>query len=130
MNEQATVSETEQAQPAQVLITINARGEIQGDTSAIDPGLLAQLQTPEAQAMMRKQYKDAHASGRRETRTALAQTRRMVNDGEQRDLRHLRPAGMTKKEFRRLRKQQFRKWSKATLKAQRSIGNGNESNAA
>jgi hypothetical protein len=100
----------------QIMITVNARGEIKGDTAHIAPEMFAQMQTPESKEKFRKMYKDANGTGKRELRKDLA--RPLVEDP--RDFRHLCPPGMSNKEFSKIRRIYFRKMKKAALKAQRS----------
>lgn len=113
-----TIEKTEEKAPLSV--TVNRRGEIVGDTSAIDPEILAQLQTPEAQAKIRDQYRSAHdCGGRRETRAVLRSRVRMLTHGERRDFRHLMPVGMGGKAAKQLRKKMFRDLKKQALRQQR-----------
>jgi hypothetical protein len=113
----------------QITITSDADGNIIGDTSHIDPHILAQLQTPQA----REQIRDMHESWKNGGGKLPGQHRhpkepkrepRYLNEGTRRDFTHLRPAGMDAKTFKTLRKQQFRKMRKAALKMQRSLHNG------
>jgi hypothetical protein len=107
----------------QRVVTVDAEGNIQGDTSHLDPAILAQLQTPEAQARIREMYLEHHEgggrpprerSGRRESRTAAR-----ITEG-QRDLRSLRPPTMSRKEWRQIANKQKSVWRKAARKQQRS----------
>lgn len=109
----------------QVSITSDADGNIIGDTSHIDPHILAQLQTSQA----REQIRDMHESyknggGRLPRQKEPKRELRYLNQGARRDFTHLRPAGMDAKAFKTLRKQQFRKMHKSALKIQRSLHNG------
>lgn len=114
----------------QVSITSDAEGNIIGDTSHIDPQLLAQLQTPER----RKQIAEMHEAWKNGGGKLPGQHRnppepkrelRYINEGTRRDFTHLRPAGMDAKAFKALRKQQFHRMRKAAIKMQRSLHHGN-----
>lgn len=102
----------------QIPITVDSQGNVIGDTSHLDPNILAQLSTPESQAKIRDMYR----SSRYQKEPARAP--KYINEGQRRDFSHLRPAGMDNKTFRSLRKQTFRKLTKQTIKVQRSIEHG------
>jgi hypothetical protein len=54
VTEQPTIAASDLAPTTpQVVLTINARGEVRGDTSHIPPETLEKLQTPEAREQMR-----------------------------------------------------------------------------
>jgi hypothetical protein len=58
----ATVQEklaAPETMPDSGTITVDGQGNILGDTSAIDPAFLAQLQSPEAQEQIKKLYRRA-----------------------------------------------------------------------
>lgn len=99
-------------------VTVDAKGSVIGDTSHIDPHILAQLSTPQVQEQIRGLYRSSRYE-REQPREV-----RYFNDGERRDFSHLRPAGMDAKQFKRLRKQTFRNMTKATIATQRSLRNG------
>lgn len=105
----------------QKTLTVNARGEICGSIEGIDPEQLNQLTSPEGKERIRKMYKDAHGTGRRELRRAIEL------NSEHRDFRHLMPPGMSNTEFKHLRRQFMRKMSKTALRTQRSQRNANQS---
>lgn len=102
----------------QIPLTVDAQGNVIGDTSHVDPHILAQLSTPESQAKIREMYRSSRYQ------KEPKRTPQYINEGQRRDFTHLRPAGMDNKTFRRLRKQTFRKLTKQTIKVQRSINHG------
>jgi hypothetical protein len=100
------------------IVSVDAKGRVVGDTSAIDPHILEQLADPGTQAQIRALYRD-NRYGKKEE----AKPPRYLNDGARRDFSHMRPAGMSAKDFKRYRKTYTRKMTKAAIKmhaAQRS----------
>lgn len=107
----------------QMSITVDPQGNILGDTSHMDPHILAQLQTPAAQKSMREQY--------RASRYAEEPPKpiRWLNEREDRRLfADRRPPNMTPREWRHKCRIAFRKTTKAVLKVKRSMDNGGQSN--
>lgn len=102
----------------QIPVSVDAKGNVIGDTSGIDPHILAQLASPEAQAQIREMYR-ASRYGTEEPRPI-----KLLNEGERRDFTKIRPQGMDAKTWKRQRKKMFRKFTKETIKVQRSIRNG------
>ena len=97
-------------------LTINARGEIKGDTSHIPAETLEKLNTPESRQQMRAMYRQEFGTGRRET---AALTHREPK-AAQRDYRYLCPPGMDSREFRKVRRKFMRERTKAALKSLRA----------
>lgn len=99
-------------------ITVNERGEILGDTSEIPDDILSQLQSPEAQAQIRKLYgaqqKGNIKTGRREIRNAMQP--RFLDQldwmKQEQALAAQRQAGLTRRqrrEFQRVVRKQMQK---------------------
>ena len=101
-----------------VSVTVDEHGQIHGDTSHIPPEILAQLQTPEAAAMMGKQYRDFHGgkvkTGRREIKAQIPKPR-LIAEGTTRDLRHLAPEGMSRRDRRKLKHAAFKTFKKSAI---------------
>lgn len=100
-------------------VTVDEHGQIHGDTSHIPPEILAQLQTPEAAEMMGKQYREFHGgkvkTGRREIKAQMPQPRTVTPVGKTRDLRHLAPPGMNRRDRRKLKHLAFKQFNKAAI---------------
>jgi hypothetical protein len=111
------MNETTAPAPQQLSLTVNARGELR-NTEGLSPELIAQMSTPEARARIRGMYKDFNGTGRRETRVAPEVK------SEHRNFTNLKPPGMSNAEFTKLRRSQFRAWTKNTLKMQRRQRHG------
>ncbi len=103
------------AKPETPVLTINARGEIVGDTSHIPAETLEQLQSPEGREQLRTMYRQQRGTSRR----VIAQQTHREPNPEQRDFRHLCPPGMSSKEFRKVRREFMRKQTKSVLKEMR-----------
>lgn len=95
---------------AQISVTVDPQGNLIGDTSHLDPHILDQLQTPEAKAMMRSQYRGA----RYEDEPKRAP--KYVNEGTRRDFTKLRPAGMDRATHRKLKRKVFKDLNKQALR--------------
>lgn len=105
------------------VVTVDADGNIQGDTTHLDPNILAQLQTPEAQERIREMYREYHEGGGRPPRERTGRRESRLQPritAGQRDLRNLRPPTMTRKEWRQFANKQKSAWRKAARKQQRS----------
>lgn len=106
---------------AQKTVTVDARGNIVGDTSAIDPHILEQLQSPEAQAQIKDMYRTSRY-GKKEKREP-----KYLNEGQQRRITNVRPKGMDRQEtkaFRAAVRKERHRIRKATLKTVRSLNHG------
>lgn len=113
----------------QVSVQTNAEGNVIGDTAHIPPEILAQLQSPQAQAQIRKLHEAYKESGKmpRSMRYAPELPREMRYINEREDRRNFvdtKPPGMTTREWRRIARRKLHKTHKAVLKAQRSIRDG------
>jgi hypothetical protein len=97
---------------------ITAQGKLAGDLSHLDQGTIDQLSTPEMQARLKQMYREQFGSGRRETRAQLMAEIRV--NAAPRSFESWRPQGMSRTEFRALRRQKFRQWRKNALRQQRS----------
>ena len=97
-------------------ISCDSEGNIVGDTSAVPSNILDQLKSPAARAMIIQQRRIA-----RNGPPGLLPKPRMLNEGNQRNYVHLKPPGMQAKEFRRLRRKQFRELTKDAIAEQRRI---------
>jgi hypothetical protein len=110
----------------QLAVTINARGEIIGDTSHLPENILAQLSTPEAQAQMKAQWKQSRYADQREPPREV----KYLNEGTQRLAFKVRPKRMNKAESRAFRtacRKELNKMTKAAIKIQRSMTHGRKS---
>lgn len=101
-----------QHDPAVVSVACDADGNLVGDISALPDNIVAQLQTPEARAALAKQHREYHKGDG----PAAAPKPRYVNGGGRVDYTHLKPAHMGGKEFRQLRRAEFRRMRKAAVK--------------
>lgn len=114
-------------EPQKIVLTVDKHGDI-ANADTLPPELLAQLNTPEAQAQIRALYRNAHPkTGRRETRQALEGRHQKRADGqphEQRDFNAYRPPWMSREEFRKTRRRKFREQTKLVLREQRRQRNG------
>jgi hypothetical protein len=116
-------AEPEAIEAAPISITVNPRGEIISDTTGMPDHILAQLQTPEAQAQMAKQYKEHKYADQHEPPRPL----RYLNEREDRRLfADRKPPGMSGREWRQHCRATFRKSRKTVLKIQRSMRHGRE----
>jgi hypothetical protein len=103
----------------QLAISVNPQGEIIGDTSHLDPHILAQLQTPEAQKSMREQY--------RTSRYGVEEKRepRYLNEREDRRVFiDRKPKGVDSKAWRKACRKAIRKTGKAARKVLRRMDHG------
>jgi len=100
------------------IISVDAKGNIVGDTAGVDQHILEQLADPGVQDQIKALYHE-NRYGKKEK----PQPPRYLNEGTRRDFSHMRPAGMSAKDFKRYRKTYTRKMSKNAIKmiaAQRS----------
>lgn len=97
----------------QVPVTVDKHGEIVGDTSNIDPGILAQMSTPEAKAQIAEIWRKSKY-GKKED--AALPAPRYLNEGYRRDFKNLRPSGVSSKEFRQKRRKAARKLTKQAIR--------------
>lgn len=104
---------------AQKTVTVDAKGNIVGDTSAIDPHILEQLQSPEAQAQIKDMYRTSRY-GKKEKR----ETKYLNEREDRRPFAETRPPGISSKDWRKMGRMRIHKSRKALLKVQRSINNG------
>lgn len=115
----------ETAQPEQtpeeaqkLSVSINPRGELIGDTSHLPENILAQLQTPEAQAMMAKQYKESRYGDQK----PKSQAARMLHDREDRRVFiERKPPHIDSKTWRKMCRKSIRNTTKAAKKVLRDI---------
>lgn len=113
-------AETAQPEAKKVaVLTVNARGELLGDLSALPEDVLKNLQAPEGQEQLRAMYRKEFGTSRR----VLAQRIQPRVKAGPRDFRELCPPGMTNREFRKLRRTHLRKQTKAVLKEMRHAAN-------
>lgn len=112
-------SEQQPPEPEKVVLTVDRKGNI-ANAAELPPELLAQLSTPEAQAQIQKMYRDAHP---RTTRKEVRQQLQREPKQEQRCFSAIKPPGMSNRQFAKIRRAQFRTWSKETLKIQRRMRN-------
>lgn len=94
----------------EISVTIDPQGNLIGDTSHIPENILAQLQSPEAQAQMRTQYRDSRYE------KDPPRKPKYLNTGGTRDLTKLRAAGQTRKEFRAIKSKMFKNLTKQALR--------------
>jgi hypothetical protein len=106
-------------EPQQINLTVTAQGKIK-NAAGIAPEMLAQLQSPEGVARIRKMYKDANGTGRRDLRK---KEKAPEVKAEQRNFSAMKPPGMSSKEFRRLRRATLKSYTKQALKMQRAERN-------
>lgn len=110
----------EQKDIEQLAVSIDAHGNVIGDTSHLPEHILAQLSTPEAAKMMREQYRASRYGTPEPPREV-----RYVNERQDRRIfADSKPPGMTTKEWRTQSRARMRKWRKAALKTKRSIDHG------
>lgn len=94
------------------IVSVDGKGNIVGDTAGIDPHILEQLADPGVQDQIKALYHDTRY-GKKEK----PQPPRYLNEGARRDFSHMRPAGMSSKDFKRYRKTYTRKMTKTAIKA-------------
>jgi hypothetical protein len=104
-------------EPEKIIATVGGQGQLLVDAASLPPEVAAQLMTPEAQAVIRRMYKQAYGTGRRETQQVRLVSR--PPKVEQRDFRGMKPPGMTNKEFRKHRRKVFREMRKEALRGER-----------
>ena len=107
----------------QKTITVDAQGNVVGDTSELDPAILAQLQTPEAQAQIKDMYRTSRY-GKKEKR----ETKYLNEREDRRPFAETCPPGMSRKDWRKMGRMRIHKSRKAILKTQRSLNHGGQSN--
>lgn len=104
----------------QKTITVDAQGNVVGDTSDLDPHILTQLQSPEAQAQIRDMYRTSRGMGKEKKREP-----KYLNEREdRRPFADTRPSGVSPKDWRKMGRMRIHKSRKALLKVQRSINHG------
>lgn len=101
------------------IVSVDSKGNVVGDTSKIDPNILAQLADPATKAKIQQMYRDGRYGKKEEPKPP-----RYLNEGVRRDFSKMKPANMTNKQFKTLRKKAFRELTKKTLKMQRSSYHG------
>lgn len=94
----------------ELCVSIDPQGNVVGDTSRIPEHILAQLQSPEAKAQMRTQYRDSRYE--KDPPRKL----KYLNTGGTRDLTRLRAPGQTRKEFRAFKSKMFKNLTKQALR--------------
>lgn len=104
-------------------ITVDPEGNILGDTSQIEPHILEQLKSPEAQAQIKEMYESYHNPKSKKPRPL-----RGYLDEPKPEVKFVeptrRPSGVTRKDYRKMKQKNFKKWTKAAMAAKRSIDHG------
>jgi len=109
----------------QIPVTVDKHGEIVGDTSNIDPGILAQMSTPEAKAQIAEIWRKSKYGKKDE---AQLPPPRYLNEGFRRDFKNLRPASMSAKDFRKQRRRDARKLTKQAIRFMENQRHGKPTN--
>jgi len=119
--------ETVDPEVEKLTIHVNAKGEIEGDTSHLPPEILEQLKS---QKRTRDMYR-ANKYGEEPRKPVRMLTtidpnlpRALQHGAERRDFTNIKPVGMSSKDFSRIRRQKFRKMTKATIKIQKGLPHG------
>ncbi len=102
--------------PSEMSLTCDSDGNIVSDTSAVPANILEQLKSPYARDMIKKQRRVA-----RNGAPVVLPKPRFINEGTRRSYVALKPVEMSSKEFRRLRRKEFRNLTKEAITEQRRI---------
>lgn len=94
-------------------ITVDAKGNIVGDTSNLPQNIIDQFNDPEIREQIQAMYKKSRYGEKEKPREV-----KWLTKGERRDLTNLKPPGMDAKSFKRYRKTFARKMTKAAIKIQ------------